>query len=123
MTFIIFIGCDRKRSKNSHQNILISFQGRKPLYYQGQNDFAVLNVSSLNVSPLDDPGKKKIRCTPRGTKVVIYHLVVWQPVQKVCKHDFVGRGYGKKYPIREINDNFPLYLIYRLKSVSFILSR
>ena len=26
-------------------------------------------------SPLDDPGKKKIRCTPRGTKVVIYHLV------------------------------------------------
>ena len=27
------------------------------------------------VSPLDGPGKKKIRCTPRGTKVVIYHLV------------------------------------------------
>ena len=26
-------------------------------------------------SPLDDPGKKKFRCTPRGTKVVIYHLV------------------------------------------------
>ena len=26
-------------------------------------------------SPLDDQGKKKIRCTPRGTKVVIYHLV------------------------------------------------
>ena len=26
------------------------------------------------VSPLDDPGKKKFRCTPRGTKVVIYHL-------------------------------------------------
>ena len=47
-------------------------------------------------------------------------LSVWQPVQKFCKRDFVGRGYGKKYPIREINDNFPLYLIYRLKSVSFI---
>ena len=30
-------------------------------------------VSSF--SPLDDPGKKKFRCTPRGTKVVIYHLV------------------------------------------------
>ena len=28
----------------------------------------------LAYSPLDDPGKK-IRCTPRGTKVVIYHLV------------------------------------------------
>ena len=27
------------------------------------------------ISPLDDPGKKKIRCTPRGTKVVLYHLV------------------------------------------------
>ena len=26
-------------------------------------------------SPLDDPGKKQFRCTPRGTKVVIYHLV------------------------------------------------
>ena len=26
-------------------------------------------------SPLDDPGKKNFRCTPRGTKVVIYHLV------------------------------------------------
>ena len=76
---------------------------------------------NIPYSPLDDPGKKKIRCTPRGTKVVIYHLVgnfmlnsskmlsVWQPVQKFCKHDFVGRGYGKKYPIREINDNFPLY--------------
>ena len=28
-----------------------------------------------DISPLDDPGKKKIRCTPRGTKVVIYHIV------------------------------------------------
>ena len=28
----------------------------------------------LQISPLDDPGKKN-RCTPRGTKVVIYHLV------------------------------------------------
>ena len=26
-------------------------------------------------SPLDDPGKNKIRCTPRGTKVAIYHIV------------------------------------------------
>ena len=26
-------------------------------------------------SPLDDPGKKQFRCTPRGTKVVIYHFV------------------------------------------------
>ena len=26
-------------------------------------------------SPLDDQGKKKIRCTPRGTKDVIYHFV------------------------------------------------
>ena len=25
--------------------------------------------------PLDDPGKNKIRCTPRGTKVAIYHIV------------------------------------------------
>ena len=28
-------------------------------------------------------------------------------MQKVCKHDFVERGYGKKYPIRKINDNTP----------------
>ena len=86
-------------------------------------------------SPLDDPGKKKFRCTPRGTKVVIYYLVgnfMLNSMQNVvslatcaenCKHDFVGKGYDKKYPIREFNDNFPLYLIYRLKSVSFILSR
>ena len=40
---------ENDRSKNSHQNISISFQGRKPLYFQGQNDFALLNVSSLNV--------------------------------------------------------------------------
>ena len=26
-------------------------------------------------SPLDGPGKNKIRCTPRGTKVAIYHIV------------------------------------------------
>ena len=26
-------------------------------------------------SPLDDPGKNKIRCTPRGTKVVMYQIV------------------------------------------------
>ena len=26
-------------------------------------------------SPLDDPGKNKIRCTRRGTKVAIYHIV------------------------------------------------
>ena len=32
-------------------------------------------IISITTSPLDDPGKKKIRCTPRGTKVVIYHLV------------------------------------------------
>ena len=31
--------------------------------------------SYFTTSPLDDPGKKKFRCTPRGTKVVIYHLV------------------------------------------------
>ena len=30
---------------------------------------------SFTISPLDDPGKKKFRCIPRGTKVVIYHLV------------------------------------------------
>ena len=29
---------------------------------------------TFQYSPLDDPGKKKFRCT-RGTKVVIYHLV------------------------------------------------
>ena len=26
-------------------------------------------------SPLDDTGKNKIRCTPKGTKVAIYHIV------------------------------------------------
>ena len=26
-------------------------------------------------SPLDDPGENKIRCTPRGTKVAMYHIV------------------------------------------------
>ena len=31
---------------------------------------------SISSSPLDDPGKNKIRCTPRGTKVAIYHIVV-----------------------------------------------
>ena len=38
---------------------------------------AKLHLEKLNIanSPLDDPGKKKNRCTPRGTKVVIYHLV------------------------------------------------
>ena len=35
---------ENNRSKNSHKNISISFQGRKPLYFQGQNDFALLNV-------------------------------------------------------------------------------
>ena len=33
-----------------------------------------LNGKAVN-SPLDDPGKNKIRCTPRGTKVAIYHIV------------------------------------------------
>ena len=37
-------------SKNSH--IQISFQGRKPLYLQGQNDFALLNVSSLKCAQI-----------------------------------------------------------------------
>ena len=32
-------------------------------------------VQIKNFSPLDDPGKNKIRCTPRGTKVAIYHTV------------------------------------------------
>ena len=32
-------------------------------------------TGGCDCSPLDDPGKKKFRCTPRGTKVVIYHLV------------------------------------------------
>ena len=39
-----------------------------------QHELSAL-LSYSNNSPLDDPGKKKIRCTPRGTKVVIYHLV------------------------------------------------
>ena len=33
------------------------------------------NYHTRVTSPLDDPGKKQFRCTPRGTKVVIYHLV------------------------------------------------
>ena len=35
----------------------------------------MLNMCFRIISPLDDPGKTKLRCTPRGTKVVIYHLV------------------------------------------------
>ena len=31
--------------------------------------------TNFRTSPLDDPGKNKIRCTPRGTKVAIYHIV------------------------------------------------
>ena len=34
-------------------------------------DFEII----IRHSPLDDPGKNKIRCTPRGTKVAIYHIV------------------------------------------------
>ena len=37
--------------------------------------FKLLINTEITYSPLDDPGKKKFRCTPRGTKVVIYHLV------------------------------------------------
>ena len=36
--------------------------------------YFVKTVRNSN-SPLDDPGKNKIRCTPRGTKVAIYHIV------------------------------------------------
>ena len=32
-------------------------------------------VNKRYISPLNDPGKNKIRCTPRGTKVAIYHIV------------------------------------------------
>ena len=40
-----------------------------------ENYFLTLwNFTYLN-SPLDDPGKNKIRCTPIGTKVAIYHIV------------------------------------------------
>ena len=50
VTFVILSDVtENDRSKKSHQNISISFQGRKPLYFQGQNDFALMNVSSLNV--------------------------------------------------------------------------
>ena len=38
------------------------------------SNYAFLEVPCPH-SPLDDSGKKKFRCTPRGTKVVIYHLV------------------------------------------------
>ena len=47
-------------------------QGRAGQGWEAQG--RVTSGSACN-SPLDDPGKKKIRCTPRGTKVVIYHLV------------------------------------------------
>ena len=39
------------------------------------NELRLFILLYANDSPLDDPGKKKFRCTPRGTKVVIYHLV------------------------------------------------
>ena len=46
-----------------------SHGGSKPI------KFSLIYKLYNNLSPLDDPGKKKFRCTPRGTKVVIYHLV------------------------------------------------
>ena len=46
---------------------------------KGQGHYLTLALgrvhTKVQTSPLDDPGKKKICCTPRGTKVVIYHLV------------------------------------------------
>ena len=50
-------------------------------WYMQQTQVSVsglLSYSSyffFSFSPLDDPGKNKIRCTPRGTKVAIYHIV------------------------------------------------
>ena len=42
---------------------------------RGNKNYGIKYIQIPLNSPLDDPGKKKIRCTPRGTKVVIYHLV------------------------------------------------
>ena len=54
-------------------------QGTVPDDWRQANVAAVFKkgekYNAANYSPLDDPGKKKFRCTPGGTKVVIYHLV------------------------------------------------
>ena len=49
---------------------------QQPVFQQYSKKIKKKHVFFHLNSPLDDPGKKKkIRCTPRGTKVVIYHLV------------------------------------------------
>ena len=35
----------------------------------------LMQTTNFPASPLDDPGKKEFSLHPRGTKVVIYHLV------------------------------------------------
>ena len=46
---------------------------RNEFHFSGVH--GAMNRSGSCNSPLDDPGKNKIRCTPRGTKVAIYHIV------------------------------------------------
>ena len=49
----------------------------KEITYDGNCDKFCTPIVSFVLfnSPLDDPCKNKIRCTPRGTKVAIYHIV------------------------------------------------
>ena len=54
---------------------LQKFSASEPKNPFPQNFLRSILDASQSYSPLDDPGKKIFRCTPRGTKVVIYHLV------------------------------------------------
>ena len=68
-------------------NVLLNINETKSQRIRIRDHMAIINCPSYPLmlfsafkgnghpSPLDDPGKNKIRCTPRGTKVAIYHIV------------------------------------------------